>query len=223
MNASLLGLFSGFPTHHFPDEIAQVLRENLHERNSLIFISAWPEDHARNDEDSDGMHEMFTERGMGFASHRVIDRRTDAGDAVRLLRDADCVFLMGGDATKQMALIRDLGLVSVLLSSRAMILGVSAGAMNLGRYVADVWETKALYEGINLTNITMKGHYAEDAWFVPTLKELSMTRPIVAMEDESAIFIKADGTRKIGNIHWIDKGNITMLTDETPKAIGNTP
>ena len=25
MNASLLGLFSGFPTHHFPDAIAQAL------------------------------------------------------------------------------------------------------------------------------------------------------------------------------------------------------
>ncbi len=223
MNASLLGLFSGFPTHHFSDEIAQVLRAYLPRRGSLVFISAWPEDQARNDEDSDGMHGMFTERGMGFANHRVIDWRTSATDAVRLVREADCVFLMGGDATQQMALIRDLGLMPELLSSRAVILGVSAGSMNMGRYVADVWETKALYEGIDLTNISVKGHYAEDAWFIPTLKELSMTRPIVAMEDESAIFIKADGARKIGNIHWIDKGNITMLTDETLKVIGNTP
>ena len=223
MNASLLGLFSGFPTHHFTDEIAQVLQENLRRRESLVFISAWPEDCARNDDDSDGMHEMFLERGMAFADHRVIDRRMNAEDAVRLLREADCIFLMGGDATQQMALIRDLGLVSELLSSRAVILGVSAGSMNMGRYVADVWETKALYDGINLTNITVKGHYTEDAWFIPTLKELSMTRPIVAMEDESAIFIKADGARKIGNIHWIDKGNIILLTEETLKAIGNTP
>ena len=55
MNASLLGLFSGFPTHHFPDEFAQVLREHLPRRESLVFISAWPEDDARNDDDSDGI------------------------------------------------------------------------------------------------------------------------------------------------------------------------
>ena len=72
MNAKLLGFFSGFPTHHFTDEINQVLRENLPVREKLVFISAWPEDHARNDEDSDGMHQMFAERGMGFASHFVI-------------------------------------------------------------------------------------------------------------------------------------------------------
>ncbi|MBR7173344.1 MAG: Type 1 glutamine amidotransferase-like domain-containing protein [Clostridia bacterium] len=208
MNAGLLGLFSGFPTHHFTDEIAQVLRENLPRRESLVFVSAWPEDCARNDDDSDGMHEMFAERGMAFANHRVIDRRTSAADAVRLIREADCVFLMGGDAPLQMALIRDLGLVPVLLSSSAVILGVSAGSMNMGRQAVDVWETKALYEGIGLTNIVMKGHYTPDAWFIPTLKALSMRHPIVAMEDESAIFIRGGAIWSLGNIHRIVNGEI---------------
>ena len=208
MNASLLGLFSGFPTHHFPDAVAQVLRAYLPRQESLVFISAWPEEYARNDDDSDGMHGMFAERGMAFDNHRVIDRRTSAADAVRLAREADCIFLMGGDITLQMALICDLGLVPELRASRAVILGVSAGAMNMGRYAADVWETKALCEGIGLTNITVKGHYVEDAWFVPTLKELSMIHPIVAMEDESAIFIQGGAAWKLGNIHWIDKGEI---------------
>jgi len=104
--------------------------------------------------------------------------------------------------------------VPELRASHAVILGVSAGSMNMGRYVADVWESKAMYEGIGLTGITMKGHYAEDAWFIPVLKEMSMTRPIIAMEDESAIFIRGDAVRKIGNIHWIDKGEIREVNSE---------
>ena len=208
MNASLLGLFSGFPTHHFTDAIAQALRENLPRRERLVFISAWPEDYARNDDDSDGMHEMFAELGMAFDDHRVIDWRTSAPDAVRLVREADCVFLMGGDPVLQMALIRNLGLVSELRAIHAVILGVSAGSMNMGRYVADVWESKALYEGIGLTDLVVKGHYTEDAWFIPSLKELSMTQPIVAMEDESAIFLQGGAARRIGKIHWINKGEI---------------
>ena len=222
MNASLLGLFSGFPTHHFPEAVAQVLRAYLPRRESLVFISAWPEEYARNDDDSDGMHGMFAERGMAFDNHRVIDRRTSAADAVRLAREADCIFLMGGDITLQMALICDLGLVPELRASRAVILGVSAGAMNMGRYAADVWETKALCKGIGLTGIVMKGHYAEDAWFIPTLKELSRIHPIVAMEDESAIFVQGNTAWKLGKIHWIDKGRTTIFTDETLKSIGNT-
>ena len=208
MNAKLLGFFSGFPAHHFTDEINQVLRENLPVREKLVFISAWPEDHARNDEDSDGMHQMFAERGMGFASHFVIDRRTSPAEAAELVRAAGCVFLMGGDPVAQMALIRDLGLVSPLRDSRAVILGVSAGAMNMGRQVAEIWDSKAFYEGLGLADITIKSHYTEGDWFVPLLKELSRTHPIIAMEDESAIFINEDGKRALGRMWLFDGGEI---------------
>ena len=208
MNAKLLGFFSGFPAHHFTDEINQVLRENLPVREKLVFISAWPEDHARNDEDSDGMHQMFAERGMGFASHFVIDRRTSPTEAAELVRAAGCIFLMGGDPVLQMALIRDLGLVSPLRDSRAVILGVSAGAMNMGRQVAEIWDSKAFYEGLGLADITIKSHYTEGDWFVPLLKELSRAHPIVAMEDESAIFINEDGKRELGRMWLLDGGEI---------------
>ena len=208
MNARLLGFFSGFPTHRFTDEIAQVLSENLPVRNRLVFISAWTQDHARNDDDSRGMHGMFTERGMAFAAHHVIDRRTGAAEAVKLVREADCVFLMGGDPVEQMALIRDLGLVSLLRESPAVILGVSAGAMNMGKHVAEIWESKAFYEGIGLADVTIKAHYTQGEWFVPLLKELSREHPIFAMEDESAIFIQADGQRVLGPMVLFDKGEI---------------
>ena len=208
MKAQLLGFFSGFPAHHFTDEINQVLRENLPVREKLVFISAWPEDHARNDEDSDGMHQMFAERGMGFASHFVIDRRTSPAEAAELVRAAGCVFLMGGDPVLQMALIRDLGLVSPLRDSRAVILGVSAGAMNMGKQVAEIWDSKAFYEGLGFADITIKSHYTEGDWFIPLLKELSRAHPIVAMEDESAIFINEDGKRALGRMWLFDGGEI---------------
>lgn len=208
MNAKLLGFFSGFPTHHFTNEIAEVLWENLPVRGRLVFISAWPEDHGRNDEDRDGMHRMFAERGMGFAEHFVIDRRTSAAEAVQQVQEADCVFLMGGDPVAQMKLIRDLGLVTPLRDSRAVILGVSAGAMNMGRQVAEIWESKAFYEGLGLADVTIKSHYTEGDWFVPLLKELSRAHPIVAMEDESAIFIREGGQQVLGRMWLFDRGEI---------------
>ena len=208
MNAKLLGFFSGFPTRHFTDEIAEMLRENLPVRNTLVFISAWPEDYGRNDADSDGMHQMFAERGMGFGAHHVIDRRTVAAEAAELVRAADCVFLMGGDPVLEMALIRDLGLVSPLRESRAVILGVSAGAMNMGKQVAEIWDSKGFYEGLGLADITIKSHYTEGDRFVPLLQELSREHPIVAMEDESAIFIWDGGKRVLGRMYRFDRGEI---------------
>ena len=216
LNAKLLGLFSGFPTHHFTDEIAEVLRENLDERKCLVFISALPEEFAQNDDDSDGMHQMFAERGMGFAEHHVIDRRTSEEDAVKLVRQVDCIWLMGGEVTWQMKLIQDLNLAPELKASHAVILGVSAGSMNMGRYVAEIWESKSFYDGLGLSDTIIKAHYSKDEWFMPILKELSMIHPLIAMEDESAIFINRDKTWKLGNMYQISKGEITSLS-QLPK------
>ena len=214
MNARILGLFSGFPDHHFSDALETVLRENLPKRDSIVFISADPENYTQNDDDRDGMHEMFAERGMAFGEKHVIDRRTDAKEAVNLVREADCIWLMGGESKWQIELIRDLGLDSELHESNAMILGVSAGSMNLGNIVAYVWDTPEFYEAIGLTNITIKSHFEEGEWFIPTLLEMSKIHPIVAMEDMSAIFVKGDDIWKIGNMHLIDKGEIGPITDD---------
>ena len=217
MNARLLGLFSGFPEHHFNDALSAVLLENLPKRDLIVFISADPENYAQNDDDRDGMHEMLAEIGLAFAVKQVIDRRTGAEEAVKLVREADCIWLMGGEPTRQLRLIRDLGLDTELHKSKAVILGVSAGSMNLGRTVAYIWDDPYFYEALGLTNITIKAHYEEGEWFVPRLLEMAKTHPIVAMEDMSAIFVKGDDVWKVGEMHLIDKGEIGPITDEKLK------
>ena len=216
-NAALLGLFSGFPDRRFNDALAEVLKENLPKRDLIVFISADPENYEQNDDDRDGMHEMIAEFGMAFAEKYVIDRRTDASEAVKLVREADCIWLMGGESTWQIELIRDLGLDTELHKSKAVILGVSAGSMNLGRTVAYIWDDPHFYEALGLTNITIKAHYEEGEWFVPRLLEMSMTHPIVAMEDMSAIYVKGDRIWKVGKVHLVDKGEIMPITDEKLK------
>ena len=131
MNAKLVGFFSGFPTRHFTDNIAEVLKEELNIRDTLVFISTWPDNFAQNDEDSDGMHGMFAEKNMPFVKHAVIDNRTEADEAVRLIREASCIFLMGGNATLQFDLMCRKGIVDEIRKSSAVILGVSAGSMEL--------------------------------------------------------------------------------------------
>lgn len=128
MNAKLLGLFNGFPTRHFTDPIADVLKKELNIRNSLVFISGQPDDDIQNDEDSYGMHQMFAERGMLFTKYNVIDYRTKTNDAISLIREASCIFLMGGNATLQFKLICDIGILQKIRQSNAVILDVSAGA-----------------------------------------------------------------------------------------------
>ncbi len=214
MNAKLLGFFSGFPTRHFTDPIAEVLKEALEIRDSLVFISCQPDNYLQNDEDSHGMHGMFVERNMPFARHAVIDHRTKAEEAVNLIREASCIFLMGGNATLQFQLMRDLGILEEIRRSRAVILGVSAGAMNMGSPTVDIYETSTPYEGLGFANITIKAHYPlEDEW-LQALKQVSMELLVCLMTDESAIFVKQESITKIGEIYRLEKGDITPLIQE---------
>lgn len=214
MNAKLLGFFSGFPTRHFTDPIAEVLKEALDTRDSLVFISCQPDNYTQNDEDSHGMHNMFAERNMGFAKHNVIDHRTKGSEAVRLVHEASCIFLMGGNATLQFQMMREKGIIDEVRRSSAVILGVSAGAMNMGGPTVDIYETPTPYEGLGFANITIKAHYPlEDEW-LQALKQVSMELPLCLMTDESAIFVKEESITKIGEIYRLEKGEITPLTQE---------
>ncbi len=212
----VIGFFSGFPDRRFTDEIARRLEKELPVRNSIVFITACPEDYQQNDEDSAGMHGMFTEYGIGFERFCVIDNRTEAADAQKRARGADCFFLMGGGVcAEQMQLMREKGILDIVRDGPAMVLGVSAGSMNMGKMTVDIWESLVPYEGLGFADITMIGHFSyDDTERLRLMKEVSMERPVCAMEDESAIFIINGKADIIGIIHRIDKGEIGPFTEE---------
>ncbi len=214
MNAKLIGFFSGFPTHHFTDEIANILCEELTVRDSLVFVSAWPDDFTQNDDDSDGMHEMFAERNMPFKRHNVIDLRTTADEAIKLIHGASCIFLMGGNATLQIQMMCDKGIFNAIRQSNAVILGVSAGAMNMGKHTVDIYESLKPYEGLGFADITVKAHYPLEEELLQKVKQVSMELPVCLMENESAIFVKQDCIMQIGRIHLMVKGEIHPLTQD---------
>ncbi len=222
MNAKLLGFFSGFPTRHFTDRIADVLKEALTVRASLVFISCYPDHYAQNDEDSHGMHRMFAERDMPFVNHCVIDQRTKAEDAAKLIRGASCIFLMGGNATLQYQLMHDKGIMDEIRLSHAVILGVSAGAMNMGGPTVDIYESLVPYEGLGLANVTVKAHYPlADEKLLRAAEQVSMELPVCLMTDESAIFVTEKTIYSIGDIYWMCQGGIVPLTQEQLEQIRN--
>lgn len=214
MKTKLIGFFSGFPTHHFTDEIADILCKELTVRESLVFVSSWPDDFAQNDDDSDGMHEMFAERDMPFKRHNVIDHRTTADEAIELIHGASCIFLMGGNATLQFQLMRDKGIIEEMRQSNAVILGVSAGAMNMGKHTVDMYESLTPYDGLGFADITVKAHYPLEEELLQKVKKLSMGLPVCLMEDESAIIIKQERIMQIGRIHLMVEGEIHPLTQD---------
>jgi cyanophycinase-like exopeptidase len=213
MDYRLFGFFSGFPNYRFPHDVAKRLSEELTHRDSLVFVSAWPDDYARNDSESAGMHGMFEEYNIPFAQHCVIDNRMEASNTTQLINEASCVFLMGGHPGLQLQLIRDKGLDVAICNATAAVLGVSAGAINMAKRSLDTKESPIPYDGLGLADITVKPHFnIENQQVLSTLLQISTELPICAMEDNSAIFVAGDHISYTGLIHWVSKGKICPLS-----------
>ena len=210
----LLVFFSGFPSRHFPRNVADRLREELTRRDSMVFVSAWPAEHAETDRDAAIMYACFEEIGLPFAQVHVIDSRVEPSRAARLIREASCVHLMGGHPGKQIQFLRETGLDSAVCDSPAALLGVSAGAINMGKRSLDTKDSPIPYEGLGLADITVKPHFdPKNRRVSRTLLRISKELPICAMEDDSAIFVAGDQISSMGEIHWIHRGEICQLRE----------
>lgn len=215
MHEKQIGFFSGFPDRRFTEEIADELRKILKIRNRLVFISAWPDRSKQNDDDSTGMHNMFVSCDMPFSSFCVIDERTDVETAQKEIENASCLFLMGGNATAQMDMIRRKGIFGKIKSFRGVILGVSAGSMNMGNPVVDIYESVLPYEGFGFAGLTIKSHYPiSDETLRYMTAQVSTETPVTLMKDESAIFITEDGVKLIGEIYLMDRGEIRPFSKD---------
>ena len=221
MRKEFLAVFSGFPEHHFSKEITERLRAELTERKSIVFITACPLDYEQNDDDCDGMYEMFAEQGLPFEKHCVIDKRTEPEVAKKLVENADCIFLMGGGVCEeQLDLIREKGCYDALLDCHAAIFGVSAGSMNMARKTVDFFESMEAFDGLGLTNITVSCHHdPEDTWRFEQTLRMSEDRTVYAMEDMSAFFIKGGRIDVVGTIYRVKDRELQLLTEEGIKEL----
>ena len=218
MNAKAIAFFSGFPKRQFTEEIAEELRGILTERKSLVFISAWPDRFQQNDDDKKGMYDMFVARNMSFSNYNVIDERTEGKEAQNEIENASCLFLMGGNATAQMEMIRRKGLFERIKAFKGVILGVSAGSMNMGSPVVDIYESVTPYDGFGFLKITVKAHYPiADESLRKAAAQVSWEFPVTLMKDESAIILKEDGIKIIGEIYGMNKEKIEPLSKEDLK------
>ena len=216
-----LAVFSGFPEHHFSEEITNRFREELKERKSIVFITACPLDYEQNDDDCDGMHEMFVEQGLAFEKHTVIDKRTDPSVAKELVENADAIFLMGGGVCEeQLGLIREKGCFEALVNGRAAVFGVSAGSMNMARNTVDFFESMEPFDGLGLTNITVSCHHdPEDTWRYEQTLRMSEDRVVYAMTDLSAFFIQNGKIDTVGTIYRVENRELKPLTEEDIKEL----
>ena len=129
--------------------------------------------------------------------------------------DSRLIGFFSGFPKLQLELMRNTKSDVAIRNADAVVLGLSAGSINMAIRSLDTKESPVPYDGLGLADITVKPHFELDNQQVlSTLLQISMELPICAMEDDSAIFVAGDSISYTGQIHWVSKGKICPLSQE---------
>lgn len=106
---------------------------------------------------------------LPFKNYYILDSRTE-NIADDLIQKADLIFLCGGHVPTQNAFFNNINLKEKIKNTNALIIGGSAGAMNMADIVYCPPELDGeaidpnfikIYKGLGLTNINVFPHYDE--------------------------------------------------------------
>ena len=107
--------------------------------------------------------EHFKNVGIQFENSTIIDPTMSQVEAQKAVREASFIMLMGGNPFKQKELCEKLGLLEELKKYDGVMLGLSAGAMLMSKYIiitpcSEEYPHFHIEDGLNLDGISIYPH-----------------------------------------------------------------
>ncbi|MEK5431612.1 Type 1 glutamine amidotransferase-like domain-containing protein [Lysinibacillus sp. FSL R7-0073] len=211
-----LGWFNDF----FPENLGKVLEEDIADRKSLAMISSNP---LLNEDVGAAERSWLDQAGIMFEDYHLINYHVQKEDAQAFIQNASAIFLLGGDTLKQNRFLIDYELSDIIKKSTAVVLGASAGAINMSakwlcsKNFGYPVEKSSLYDGIGLDNFSVLSHFDLEnnmELVQDELSSLSEELNIYASNKDCAVRIKGDNVDILGNVYLISQSKIQKL-DET--------
>ncbi|KYG90905.1 Type 1 glutamine amidotransferase-like domain-containing protein [Metasolibacillus sp. FSL H7-0170] len=208
-----LGWFNNF----FPENLSKVLQEDITDRKSLAMISSNPLFY----EDDGAIERTWLEQaGIIFDEYHIINYRVQKEDAQTLIQNASVIFLLGGNTLKQNEFLMEYELSGLIKESRAVVMGASAGAINMSakwlcsKNFGYKVEISSVYDGIGLSNFSVLSHFDLEnniALVQDELSPLSKEMNVYASNKDCAVRVKGDKIDILGNVYLISHSQIQKL------------
>lgn len=217
-------IFCGFTQEKkFGGKIGCKLKSDIKKSDSIVFIpgeyniSSKTEKYVKTD------LEWFREIGIDFKKSYILENSNYSIDEMkRILCNADVIFLMSGFAVQQDKFLKENRLKDIIKNSNGVVIGVSAGAINLGKVSVcsidkkNKIEKTYIYKGIGRINYTFEPHFSCDSLNLPSdLSMLSKKLKIYGISNDIALRIVDDSYEIIdGNIYTIKNSQIAKIEEE---------
>ncbi len=210
-------LTSAFP-NGFTDDFIRCIREYYHNSGSFVWIASDFAGYSKTDGYSNAFINMFRNNGIVFSEVHVIDDRITEEEAAQYIRQADIVWIAGGDTLKQIAYLKKYNLISVLQSREGITVGMSAGSINMAKRVVlakdidDNIPELSIYEGIGLVDINIEPHLdSASKEHMEDIYEASRLTAIYGICDNAFIEITDDAMKTYGTCYKYDNGKTNIL------------
>lgn len=159
-------VFSGFsPAEHFGKEVSQIFEKDLKGCENIIFIPGGMGKNNKTDKYVNTDVEWFREIGINIKNIDILDIGMSRKTVKEKINRADIIFLMGGNTIKQYEFVCQLKIQKEIKEFKGAVIGVSAGAINLGKIslcskdLEDGVEKTQIYNGIGRVNYTFEPHF----------------------------------------------------------------
>ncbi len=201
----------------FPNEVAARMNALIADRKSFVFIaSEFYKSSDKNDRYFNAVLKMFSDIDIRFDHAFLIDGRLPKERAQKIIDIADVIWLAGGDTPNQFQSLKDFDLTNRLKTSDAVIIGMSAGAINMGKTavcsITCGHDYYTAYEALGLVNISIEPHF--DAEIVSQeLLSISEKYPLIGLCDDSAIIVDCEKYERIGDVFWLENQTVTPIFD----------
>lgn len=158
-------LCSGFGMEHsFVNKFGELLAEDLEIRKNMVIIPC-TENHEEMAAHVSFFAAQLAEAGIIFENQRILTKEMSQQELCEYIRTADMVYLAGGYPFIQRDFIVDNNLGDSLRDYSGVVLGISAGAMNMSKYIIMVTdgvnsdETR-IETGLGLVDFSVYPHCA---------------------------------------------------------------
>ena len=207
-------LTSGFP-NGFTDDFGRLLKTYIKTGMNFVFVASEFENiYEKTDWYCNRFLKMFSDCGIAFGSVDVIDSRMSREAAQDTIRNADVLWLAGGDTPTQFAYLESYGLIPCIREQKGVIIGMSAGSINMAKTAVCTLTCEhdklEIYEALGLVEFSVEPHLDKDN-ITDELLVLSEKYPLYGICDDGAIICTEDNTSYIGDVFLIDNWHVTRV------------
>lgn len=209
-------------TNGIVDQIKKLINGNY----SILYIASDPNNYEKIDSYSHILFEALKLSNITFSNYLILDNRTK-DKASDYINKVNVIFLSGGDTFIENKFFEEIKLKELLHNYNGIIIGQSAGSINMANSVYNSPEegenSEPIYfEGLGLSNINIEPHFVLDTKDFDEMQlyqrnhiiNESKKRTIYALCDGSHI-LEVGGTITIyGKSYLIKDGLIKEICDE---------